>query len=137
MITNMSQLVISDAAATPVAHVFTPASRVAENIARWVDREHNNGLPIGYRTVTMSVKEPTSAGGVYRVKLSLALPKLDASVPTKPVVTGVGRVNLEYIFPDTFDDQDRKDAVEMTRGLVVRNSGALLGDNVVVQSLPY
>lgn len=36
MITNMSPLVLTDAAATPVTHTFTPASRVAENTARWV-----------------------------------------------------------------------------------------------------
>lgn len=58
MITNIVSLSLIDAATTPVTHVFTPASRVSDNTARWVDREHNSGIAIGYASVSFSVKEP-------------------------------------------------------------------------------
>jgi hypothetical protein len=130
-------LTVYDAAATPVAHSFTPASRVAENTARWVDREHNAGVAIGFSTITMSVKEPADPSGVTRVKVTLSVPKVDFSVPTNPVLLGTGRVTTEYIFPGILNDQERKDLVELHSDLTKRNSVVKLGDNISVISLPY
>lgn len=137
MITNMSHLNIVDGANTPVVHVFSPASRVAENTARWVDREHNAGVAIGFSTVTFNVKEPTTAGGVYRQKVTLSVPKVDFSVPTAPVLLGTARVNLEFIFPDILNLQERTDVVAMARDLLGRSATDKLGDNVLYQALPY
>lgn len=137
MITNMSPLSLIDAAATPVTHYFTPASRVAENVARWVDREHNGGVAIGYRTVTYSVKDPAQAGGVTRQKVSLSIPLVDFSVPTAPKLLGTNRVNIEITTAAVSSDQNVKDLVEMTARLLARDGGSCLGDNLVVRSLPY
>lgn len=137
MITNMSALTLEDAAATPVIHQFTPASRVAENTARWVDREHNNGVAIGYRMLTYSVKEPTSADGVTRQKISLALPLVDFSVVNAPKLLGINRCNIEFITTAISSDQDVKDLVQMVRDVLMRGSSTRLGDNLVVRSLPY
>lgn len=137
MITNMSTLTLADKAATPVNHNFTPASRVAENTARWLDKEHNNGVAIGYTGITFSIKEPVVAGGVYRLKVSLFYPKLDLTVPAVPKLLGTARFNGEFIFPDILSDQDRKDIVRMVEGLLYQGSASTLGDNLVAQSLPY
>lgn len=137
MITNMSAVNLVDAAATPVVHTFTPASRVAENTARWVDREHNNGVAIGYRTLTYSVKEPASADGVTRQKLSLALPLVDFSVVNAPKLLGVNRCNIEFITTAISSDQDVKDLVHMVRDALLKGATDRLGDNLVVRSLPY
>lgn len=137
MITNMSTLSLTDKAATPVVHVFSPASRVADNTARWLDKEHNSGIAVGYSACTYSVKEPAVAGGVYRQKFSLSIPKLDLSVPAVPKLLGTARFNGEFIFPDIMSDQDRKDIVRMVETLFAQGSATALGDNFVAQALPY
>jgi len=137
MITNIVSLSLVDAETTPITHVFTPASRVAENTARWVDREHNLGIAIGYASVSYSVKEPTSAGGVYRQKVNYAEPILDLTVPAVPVVLGTARVNCEFIFPDIMSDQQRKNVIKKFYTLIGQGQAATVGDNVAVQSLPY
>lgn len=137
MITNMSTLSLTDKAATPVVHVFSPASRVADNTARWLDKEHNSGIAVGYSACTYSVKEPAVAGGVYRLKFSLSIPKLDLTVPAVPKLLGTARFNGEFIFPDIMSDQDRKDIVRMVETLFAQSSATALGDNFVAQALPY
>lgn len=137
MITNMSTLSLTDKAATPVVHVFSPASRVADNTARWLDKEHNSGIAVGYSACTYSVKEPAVAGGVYRQKFSLSIPKLDLTVPAVPKLLGTARFNGEFIFPDIMSDQDRKDIVRMVETLFAQGSATALGDNFVAQALPY
>lgn len=137
MITNIVALSLLDAELTPISHVYTPASRVAENTARWVDREHNLGIAIGYASVSYSVKEPTSVGGVYRQKVNYAEPILDLTVPAVPVVMGTARVNCEFIFPDIMSDQQRKNVLTKFQSLLTLNSGSKIGDNLAIQSLPY
>lgn len=137
MITNMSNLNLIDAASTPVTHVFTPASRVAENTARWVDREHNAGVPIGFLTISMSVKEPTTPDGVFRVKVTFSEPKLDLTNPTVPRLLANARFTGEFIFPGVFSDQERKDVVKKVTHLLALNGAAQLGDNIFTLSLPY
>lgn len=137
MITNIAALSLVDKETTPVTHVFTPASRVAENTARWVDREHNNGIAIGYAAVSYSIKEPTSAGGVYRQKVNLAEPILNLTVPAVPVVMGTARVNCEFIFPDVMSDQQRKNVIRKFSALIAQDSATAIGDNIAVQALPY
>lgn len=137
MITNMSNVVLVDAASTPVSHTFVPASRVAENTARWVDREHNGGVALGFRTLTFSVKEPTTVDGVTRQKISLALPMVDFSVPSSPKLVGVNRFNGEFITAAIASDQDRKDLVELVKSIFTRVAADKLGDNIAIASLPY
>lgn len=137
MITNMSAITVQDAAATPVMHSFTPASRVAENTARWLDREHNAGVAIGFSTVTMFVKEPATPDGVTRVKVTLSVPKVDFTVATAPKLLGTARFNGEFIFPGILNDQERKDTVAMVESLFNRGFTTRLGDNIAAMSLPY
>lgn len=137
MITNQTTLSLTDAETSPVTHVYTPASRVAENQARWVDREHNGGIAIGYATVGYSMKEPAVAGGVFRQKLTMADPILDLTVPAVPVVLGTARFNGEFIFPDIMSDQQRKNFVKKLYTLLSLAGANTLGDNIVVQALPY
>lgn len=137
MLTNVAALTLIDKAATPVSHVFTPASRVAENVARWVDREHNSGIAIGFATASYGLKEPTVPGGVYRQKVNYAEPLLDLTVPTVPKLLGTARVNCEFIFPDIMSDQQRKDVLQKFYTLLGQGSTTALGDNITTQALPY
>lgn len=137
MLTNIAALSLIDKESTPVTHVFTPASRVAENTARWVDREHNSGIAIGYATASYSIKEPTAIGGVYRQKVNYAEPILNLTVPAVPVLLGTARINCEFIFPDVMSDQQRKNVIQKFRTLIGLDSATAIGDNIAIQSLPY
>lgn len=137
MITNMSNVVLPDAAATPVNQIFTPASRVAENTARWLNKPASGSL-LGAKALTLSVKEPSDPTvGVYREIVTLSIPKLDTSVPTAPKVVGIGRAKAEFIFPASFTTQEKKDLVKMFEQVFLLSSATALGDNIVDGSLPY
>jgi hypothetical protein len=137
MITNMSNVVLPDAAATPVNQIFTPASRVAENTARWLSKPASGSL-LGAKALQLSIREPADPeSGVYREVVTLAVPKLDTSVPTAPKVIGIGRAKTEYIFPASFTTQDKKDLVKMHEQSMLLGSATTLGDNIVDGSLPY
>lgn len=137
MITNMSNVVLADAAATPVNQIFTPASRVAENAARWLSKRPD-GMLLGAKTLQLSIREPADPeSGVYRIVVSMAVPKLDTSVPMAPKLVGIGRAKAEFIFPASFTTQEKKDLVKVFEQCFVLNSANCLGDNIVDGSLPY
>lgn len=137
MITNMSNLSLLDAASTPVAHPLTPASRVAENTARWIEKPANGAL-LGSKILTLSVKEPSDPiAGVYRIKVTFAIPKMDNSVPTAPKILSIGRVNCEFLIPAGFTLQESKDLVKMFEQSLLLGTSMHIGDNIADRSLPY
>lgn len=137
MITNMSNVVLADAAATPVNHTFTPASRVAENTARWIEKPTSGAL-LGAKTLSISLKEPSDpTSGVYRIKVAFSFPKLDVSVPSAPKLLSTGRVNCEFLVPAGFTTQEKKDLVKMFEQSLILGTSSQLGDNIVDPALPY
>lgn len=133
MITNMTNLSLGDGQTTPVAHTFSPASNGADGVCRWLDREHNNGVSLGFSTVTYSIREPVKAGGVTRVKLTVSVPKLDTTTIV-PTLIGVGQASVEFIFPGSYTLQDRKNLHAFVENAI---SASALGDNIVVVQRPY
>lgn len=133
MITNMTSISLNDGQATPVAHIFSPASNGADGIARWQDRAHNNGVSLGFSTLTFSVREPVKPGGVTRVKLTVSVPKLDTST-TVPTLIGTGVANLEFIYPGSYTLQDRKD---LRAFMINAGQTAVFGDNIVEMQRTY
>lgn len=136
MLTNQASLTLADAAATPVAHVFSPV-RQSDGTPTWVDKEHNNGVAISYARVSYTCREPLKAGGVYRQVVKMDVPYVDFSIPAKPVLVGTARFNGQFLFPDTMTNQNRKDFVKQVYNLLAQGSAATIGDNLVEQSEPY
>lgn len=136
MLTNQASLTLADAQATPVAHVFSPV-RQSDGTPTWVDKEHNNGVAIGYSRVSFTCRGPLKAGGVYRQVVKVDVPYVDFTVPAKPVLVGTARVNIQFLFPDTMTNQNRKDFVKQVYNLLNQGSATALGDNIVEQSEPY
>ncbi|UUW21232.1 MAG: hypothetical protein [Sanya fiers-like virus 9] len=138
MITNNVPLNVSDKAATPVVHVFTPSGRIsADNVVNWLDMWHNNGLPIGFESIDYSVKQPKAAGSPWRVKVTMARPIVDFTIATAPKLQGTMRFSGEFIFPEAASLQNRKDLVEMVKNLFAQDQASLLGDNIAQMTLPY
>lgn len=136
MITNMANLALVDKAATPVTHQFTPAP-TANGLARWVDKEHNGGIAIGYAHVSYRIKEPVNGNGLFRHTLDLSFPKVDSTVPARPVLVGISRAKVEFTFPDILNDQERKDIVNLVYTALSQGSASTLGDNIASQAQPY
>lgn len=136
MITNMANLALVDKAATPVTHQFTPAPS-ANGLARWADREHNGGIAIGYAQISLRIKEPVNGNGLYRQTVDFAFPKVDTTVPARPVLVGISRAKVEFTFPDVLSDQERKDIVQQVHMALFQGSATTLGDNLAAQVLPY
>lgn len=135
MITNMANLVLVDKQATPVNHNFIPAP-IPGMPCRWQDRGAQ-GVAIGFATCTFSIKEPTGGNGVYREKLNFSFPKVDLTIPAKPVLMGTSRVNVEFVFIDILSDQERKDIVQQVYTSLAQGSATALGDNITTQALAY
>lgn len=132
MITNMATVTLPDGNATPEIHSFSPATRQGD-VARWLDRDHNQGVPVGFSQLEFSVKEPSKAGGVTRVKVTIAVPKLDTTTVV-PTQTGIGRFTAEFIYPGTFTELDRKHLRAFANSVLGNDK---LGDNIVSMVTPY
>lgn len=139
MITNNVDLILADGKATPVNHTFNPMSRVQDGVARWCETTANGGLALGFSEVTYSVREPITGTTtpVYKLVNTIRVPKIDISIPTAPKILGTAEVRIEWKFPATMNDAERKDVVAYVRNLLSFGSGTTLGDNIVVQRNVY
>lgn len=113
----ITNVVLTDAAGTPVDHTFKPA-RTQSDFANWEDR--STGIYIGYNKLTLQLTRPTgnskTANRNLRLHLKIETPKMEvvsndnfsgiAPAPTvsyRPVLEVVGT------FPERCTLQDRKD----------------------------
>lgn len=139
MITNMADLVLADSQATPVNTIFSPASRVAENTARWVARSVNAGIPMGSYVCQYSVKEPKDRlpASLTRNWLKITEPELDLTIPGAPKLLETGFVEITLAFPQSWPDARKKNLLARARNLLSLGSASALGDNLVLGALPY
>lgn len=133
-----SDIVIADAAGTPVNHTFKPLGVDAKGVYWWVDQSQAN--PLGYWKISAEVTRPanprpgdSATNRVYRVKVALHEPVL-ANI-TNSTVTGVApaptlaytpRSHQEFIIPESATLLDRQNIAKMT---------PLLAQNTQIKSL--
>jgi hypothetical protein len=109
---------LDDAEATPVTHTFDPASH-QDGIAIWEDRV--DGIPVGYPTISMSMKRPTRARNSYKVMAKIALPTLEQAssggvfVPP-PTKAYDNLAVVEFIMPARSTTQERKNLLKYLVG---------------------
>lgn len=139
MITNMADLVLADSQATPVNTIFSPASRVAENMARWLARTVNGGIPMGNYVCQFSVKEPKDRlpASLTRNWLKLTEPELDLSVPGAPKLLETGFIEITCAFPQSWTEARKKNLLARARNLLSLGSASALGDNIILGQTPY
>lgn len=109
---QIANLVLNDGAATPVAHTFTP-NGVKNAIAKWQDR--SSGIPVGYPTVTFSLREPTKASKATKIIAKVVVPALEVTSPStstgiQPAPTKAYEClcNIELVLPERSTQQDRR-----------------------------
>lgn len=121
-----TDIVIADAAGTPVNHTFKPMGADSKGTYWWVDQSQAN--PLGYWKISLELVRPvnpapgTSAEGRnYRAKVTLHEPVL-ANI-TNSTVTGIlpapalaytPRSHHEYILPEAASQLDRDNIAKMS-----------------------
>jgi len=66
---------VKTASTTPAYDTtFSPDGQVIPGVYRWVDR--SGGIPVGYPTMTLSVRRPTKGSRVYKIVRKLSIPTL-------------------------------------------------------------
>lgn len=104
----ISNIVINDGQATPVAKTFSPTD-ASTAIAVWHDR--TNGIDIGFPGITTSLKKQ---GVVNRFTIKVSVPTLevisgsDGGYTPAPRVAYTTQANLEFLLPVRSTLQDRK-----------------------------
>jgi len=107
---QLQNLVLTDRAATPVAHTFTPRDIVA-NVGTV---EESTGVKIGDKSFSISNRK--TANGRSKVTMKLAVPVVvneTINGVTIPSVSHVAYVDAVFSFDPKSSTQERKDVVGM------------------------
>lgn len=122
---QMQNLVLTDRAATPVAHTFTPRS-ISGNVGEVVE---STGVPVGNPRATISLTKTTS--GRYKATFKLEVPAVQNETingVTRPVVVRKAYANLEVSFDETSTTQERNNVMGMLQT-------ALMADKALVHEV--
>lgn len=83
---------------------YTPTKKDQNEVA--IFKDQSSGIPVGYPSLTVQVNVPpaSNASGVARVKVQMALPKIDTITPTggsvsTQTVVNTARAHVEFILP--------------------------------------
>lgn len=107
---QLANLVLTDRAATPVNHTFTPLD-IQSGVGVVVE---SSGVPIGDRRFSVSLNKTSQ--NRYKPVIRLTVPVVqDATVNgvTKPTVVRTAYADLTFNFDPSSTEQERKDVVGM------------------------
>lgn len=124
-----ANIVLADAAGTPVNHTFNPNGKDAKGLYWFVDRSQANA--IGYWAISVELKEPplavqgqSSKDRTFRVRIGLYEPVLEtlgtstiSGIPAAPTVAYSPRVFTEYIMSERAVLLDRQHLRKMNYNL--------------------
>lgn len=140
----ISNIVLNDAQATPVAHTFIPVGPDSKGVTWFEDQSQSNA--IGYWRISLELKRPPPAtGGVnsnnraFRVKIGLHEPVLEtlgtntvSGIPPAPTVAYVPRCFSEFVLSERSSLQNRKDLRKMMALLLAETQVTALSENLVM-----
>lgn len=107
---QLANLILTDRAATPVNHTFTPRD-VVGGVGAVVE---SSGVPIGNNTFTVGVTK--TPAGRYKSTVRLAVPVVVTETingVARPAVVRTAYADLTFTFDATSSEQERKDMVGM------------------------
>lgn len=125
-----ADIVLADAAGTPVNHTFKPSGiDTKTNAYWWTDRSQANA--IGYWRISLEFKEPSPAqagqsseGRSYRVRVGLHEPVMEvlsnstvSGISPAPTVAYIPRSFTEYIISERATLLERQHLRKMTQNL--------------------
>jgi len=83
-------IVIKDGASTPVNHTYMPSKIDSNNVATFQERV--SGVPVGYPTLTWSLRAPSPQSATYKMVGKLTLPKVVSATDS----SGVSVMRVDY-----------------------------------------
>lgn len=101
----MGPIAINDGKTTPVVHTFAPV-RTDGSSGKLANRSAS--IPQGFETLEVTVREPQSATGSYRLDFSMTLPSV-AAVDGQDQVVRRSKATLTLNLSPLSSAQDRKD----------------------------
>lgn len=124
---QLQNIVLTDRAATPVNHTYTPRDIVG-GVAEVVE---STGVPIGDNRFTVSLKE--TAQGRFKGVLKGQFPIVQNQTingVTTPVVVRTSYCTVEFSFDKSSTEQERKDCVGLMQSSLDA-SKTLVNDSIV------
>jgi hypothetical protein len=119
----IANVVLNDAATTPVAHTFSPdvqGLRDGQQIAIYVDRAANAGTPVGFYKLEMTMSRPSANRKTYRVGLKMSMPVLEVTsnstvsgIAPAPTIAYSPLIQMDVVIPERASAQARKDLRKM------------------------
>jgi hypothetical protein len=109
---QLQTLILTDRAATPVAHTFTPLN-IKDGLGTVVE---STGVPIGNNRVQVALNQTTT--GRYKVVIKFAFPIVQTQTingVSTPTVVRTSFTDLTFTFDSTSTLQERKDVVGMVQ----------------------
>lgn len=124
-----ADIVLADAAGTPVNHTFKPSGIDTKGTYWWTDRSQSN--TIGYWRISCEFKEPppaqagqNSSDRTYRVRIGLHEPVLEtlsnstvSGITPAPTVAYIPRSFTEYVLSERSTLLERQHLRKMTQNL--------------------
>lgn len=107
---QLSNLVLTDRAATPVAHTFTP-SNIKDGVGTVVE---STGVPIGDSKFTISSQR--TASGRHKITLKLSIPQVQTQTingVSTPVVVRTAYAEATFSFDASSSEAERNNVVGM------------------------
>jgi hypothetical protein len=124
---QLQNLVLTDRAATPVDHTFTPEA-IANGLGSVTE---SSGIPIGSNRVSVALNKTST--GRYKVPVKYSFPIVQTQTingVSTPVVVRTAYADLTFTFDATSTQQERDDVVGMVRSSL-DSSKTLINDTVV------
>jgi hypothetical protein len=112
---QLNQLVLKDAAATPVDHTFKPRG-IDSGVATLVE---STGVPIGESRISFA--QNRNSNGRIRATIKVSVPVVQDAVVggvTRPTVVRTNYADLVFNFDASSSTQDRADIVKYVNGLL-------------------
>jgi hypothetical protein len=120
---QIANIVLNDAAGTPVAHTFSPARQgffSGQDVAEYEDRAANTGIPVGFYKLSLSVSRPNRDRKSYRINVKLSTPVMETisnstatGILPAPTVAYTPLIQMDVVIPDRTSLQARKDLRKM------------------------
>lgn len=124
---SLQNLVLTDRAATPVDHTFTPRD-IVSGLGTVVE---TSGVPIGEKRVQVALNRTTS--GRYKGLLKMQIPVVQTETingVSTPKVVRTSYVDCTFTFDGSSTEQERKDTVGMLAS-ALDPSKTLVNDAVI------
>ncbi len=128
--TAIANIVLLDAASTPVSHTFNPSrqglSANGLSVADYEDRVANGGVPVGFYKITSSFSRPSKQRpDTYRIALKLETPVMEVlsnstvdGIMPAPTVAYSPIISIDVVLPSRSSLQIRKDIRKMAYQLL-------------------